>query len=242
MQKKKYPRNLAFLFLLALILYKILILRPAIGAGSVGSLYIEPSALNSPVNQPFSVTVGVNVGTSLKVNVVNFHLSTSNAIIEKCTIGNGFQGIAGQNPCTISGSAATIVASAINTDGPSGAVTLAQLTLRGIASGNATLNSSTPQIAVKQSDGQSVFFHFTSIDTGNYQIGGSATLSPTIAEPCTIVPKSSGDANDDCVIDNADFDLWLTEFTGIESTLDADFNESGVVDLVDYEIWRRNKQ
>lgn len=183
MYEKKYPGILAFFFFLAFLLQKMVPAIPAQAAGSVGSLYIEPSSGNSAVNQSFSVTVGVNVGTNLNVNVVRFNLSSSNATIEQCTIGSGFQGIAGQSPCRISAASATIIATAVNTVGPSGVVPLATLTVKGNASGLARLLSSNPEIVVNQPDGQSAPFNVTTIETGNYQIG-IGTLSPTPINQC----------------------------------------------------------
>lgn len=232
-------------FLLSVLLkgpfHRILALTPPPTTPAVDSFSMSPAGGNFALDQTFSVTVGVNVGSDLHVNVMRFQLSASNATIAQCTVSNGFQGVAGQSPCTKSNASAAIVATAVSTLGPSGMVPLATLTLKGNATGSARLLSSIPEIVVSQSDGRSTPFNVTSIDTGNYQIGFvSLTPSPTPPSCDVALPKSQGNANDDCTVDDGDFAFWLDEYSGIDATTFADFDGDGKVNLVDYEIWRRN--
>lgn len=54
--------------------------------------------------------------------------------------------------------------------------------------------------------------------------------------------KSTGDANCDTLINDADFQLWKDEYTKRVTTLTADFNQDGKVNMIDFDIWRRNKK
>lgn len=156
-------------------------------AGPVGSLYLDPSSGNQPLNQNFSVAAGVNVGSSNKINVVRLTITASSSLtIVSCTAASGFQGIAGQNPCTISGNTARVMVQAVNAEGPSGAVTFANVTLKGTANGIRTANFSLPEIVVKQTDGQSAIYQLANTVNGSYQIG-SVTASNTPVVP-TVTP------------------------------------------------------
>ncbi len=50
-------------------------------------------------------------------------------------------------------------------------------------------------------------------------------------------PKSQGNANNDNIIDNADYNIWATTF-GSTSDLRADFNNDRKVNIEDFNIWR----
>lgn len=65
-------------------------------------------------------------------------------------------------------------------------------------------------------------------------------LAQTQTQPGSTCPlKSSGDANCDGRIDDADFVIIQNEIAGSDSGLSGDLDGSGKVDLIDYEIWRR---
>jgi Zn-dependent metalloprotease len=64
--------------------------------------------------------------------------------------------------------------------------------------------------------------------------GPTSPVNPTITSTgCRV-----GDANCDGFIDLVDFQLWMREYTGADSTRNADFNRDTRVDLVDFELWR----
>lgn len=62
------------------------------------------------------------------------------------------------------------------------------------------------------------------------------TITPT---PCSL-PKNMGNANGDCVIDFADYEIWQKEFIGEINTQNSDFNSDRKISLIDFEIWRKN--
>lgn len=69
----------------------------------------------------------------------------------------------------------------------------------------------------------------------------TATPTPTPVPPTPtptscIKPKSQGNANGDCLIDNADYNIWASTF-GTGDTR-ADFNNDGRVTIHDFGIWR----
>jgi len=67
------------------------------------------------------------------------------------------------------------------------------------------------------------------------------TPIPTGPAPCaTPRPKNQGNANDDCSINIADYNIWRSEFLGTTNTKRADFDGNNVVDLIDFNIWRNN--
>lgn len=67
------------------------------------------------------------------------------------------------------------------------------------------------------------------------------TATPTNAPAPTncIKPKSQGNADGDCFINIADYDIWKNTF-GSTGDLRADFNDNGKIDLLDFNIWRNN--
>lgn len=70
-----------------------------------------------------------------------------------------------------------------------------------------------------------------------------STPVPTTTGPATCTtprPKNQGNANDDCLINSADYDIWRDEFLNVAGTRRADFDENGTVDLIDFNIWRNN--
>jgi hypothetical protein len=48
-----------------------------------------------------------------------------------------------------------------------------------------------------------------------------------------------GDYNEDLKVDNADYDLWRTNF-GSTTIVNGDGSANGIVDAADYVLWRRN--
>ena len=67
------------------------------------------------------------------------------------------------------------------------------------------------------------------------------TPIPPGPAPCaTPHPKNQGNANDDCSINIADYNIWRSEFLGTTNTKRADFDGNNVVDLIDFNIWRNN--
>lgn len=56
--------------------------------------------------------------------------------------------------------------------------------------------------------------------------------------------RSSGDANCDNVVNDADYTIWKTKMRGgayTSTSYSADFDKDGAVTIVDYEIWRTNR-
>lgn len=80
--------------------------------------------------------------------------------------------------------------------------------------------------------------------TGNKQVMRDFMLkkkmSQSETELGTCPKKPQGDTNCDDVINETDYNIWVQEYTGQETTQNADFNRDGRVDLIDYEIWRRH--
>ena len=68
------------------------------------------------------------------------------------------------------------------------------------------------------------------------------SVLPTIPACSACTRKGQGDANCDAVINDADYTLWLADFsqsaTGCKPT---DFNSDSKVNLMDFEIWRNNR-
>lgn len=52
--------------------------------------------------------------------------------------------------------------------------------------------------------------------------------------------KSFGDADNNCLVDEADYEIWKREFSRKEFSRNGDFNGDNNVNLIDYEIWRKN--
>jgi hypothetical protein len=80
--------------------------------------------------------------------------------------------------------------------------------------------------------------HFTAM-TGLTPSGSCADTCTTLVLTGTPLPTASpsvkpGDANGDGVVDNLDYNIWLT------NSLTADFNKDGKVDGIDYVIWVTN--
>jgi hypothetical protein len=73
--------------------------------------------------------------------------------------------------------------------------------------------------------------------TNNLQVGSGPPISPTP----TSQPGIPGDANDDGVVDTADYVIWLNNYNqSRQGSQYGDFNSSGKVDGVDYIIWLSN--
>lgn len=157
-----------------------LVLRSAhAGPGPEGSVYVEPVTGSYAPNQSFTVRVGVNVGTSNKVNIISLKLWVDPTLtVESCTTDAGFKKIYGKDTCTISGNTITFFMQAANTEGPISAVNFGTLVLHGTANGGLKI-AAVDEIVVKQADGQSVDYQITNMVNGNYQIGTSVTNTPT---------------------------------------------------------------
>lgn len=66
-------------------------------------------------------------------------------------------------------------------------------------------------------------------------------VGPTLTIPAGCSLKTSGDANCNGKIEDADFGIWQTEFNTVGGgAKTADFNLDQKVDLIDFEIWRSN--
>lgn len=75
--------------------------------------------------------------------------------------------------------------------------------------------------------------------TATPTVTATPIFTPTPTPTCGVQPpKSQGNANGDCAVDDADYEIWKSEFLARSGT-QADFDGKNGVDLVDYEIWRR---
>jgi hypothetical protein len=68
---------------------------------------------------------------------------------------------------------------------------------------------------------------------------GLLTIDLPLLPPQPTVP---GDANDDQIVNQEDFNIWLRNYgqTTSNGTSDADFNTDGKVDGIDFVIWMKN--
>lgn len=70
--------------------------------------------------------------------------------------------------------------------------------------------------------------------------GTSTFTSATTPTNTPVCPgKIKGDSNNDCKVDEADYQAWFTEITTGTGTT-ADFNGNGLTDVLDFNIWRKN--
>lgn len=234
----------------------VLLVKPAM-ASTPGSVLLDPASKGVGPYDSVTVNVIANVGTSGKLDVAQVVITSDQTYsVVSCQAAPGFQGIAQKNPCTKTGNQLKISVETTG-DGPSGEVPIASFVVQGQGGQvlHAIFSVSTPQVVIQQSDGVSVMFPITQMGSADLQFGQNAVdpLTPTLTSvppsatsnpSCSIPSKSSGNANNDCFIDEEDYHHWLGEFINDPNQLKeltADFNGDGKVNLSDFEIWRRNR-
>ena len=77
----------------------------------------------------------------------------------------------------------------------------------------------------------------TNILKSNFEVTKSGAVSVT-----SVPTILAGDANNDGVVDESDFSLWLNHYNQSTSNgaLEGDFDGNRIVDGIDYVIWRNN--
>jgi hypothetical protein len=147
-------------------------------AEPIGSLYFSPPVDHVAAGTPFTVTVKVSIGPDAKLNIAQVTLRLDPAFtVSECSAADLFQGIGSRAACVRNGDTMKIMVESKEAAGPSGEVVIANVTLVGSGSSEATITLSDPEIVIRQPDGRSVLLDITHLEKKSYTFASTPLAS-----------------------------------------------------------------
>lgn len=159
---------------------------------SSGTLQFDPAEAIIGLADPLTVKLIVGTTGQEKVNVARLSVSYNPELVRiaQCTASQGYQGIAGQNPCRDTSGLLMIHVQTTNAEGNSGIVELATVQFAAVSqTGQPDISYDSHEIVVKRNDGSSGILSIDTPGTGMYVIGGmELDPSPTLTTNAYVIP------------------------------------------------------
>lgn len=163
---------------------------------AAGQLIFDPPTQTVAVNGTFPVAVKVNIASGKQLEEVQMNVSYDKTKLtaQSCTAGSGFNGLLGQNPCSINATTGkvTIALEANSANGSTGNITLATITFKGLSGTSQVTVDSGYQLITHDTSTNVSSAYTISVQAGSYTASGSGGGTPTRTPTITRTPTPGG--------------------------------------------------